>query len=245
MKAYNAQPDIVKTFRNGLVDLINQNDFYQLLGADMAVEPSKVEEIANSISLKKISANHFEKLSEMIKHSQKACVTIVTEMGHGSGVIVSTDGYIMTAAHVVEGVHKLQIQLSEGLSFDAELVAFDKKSDIALLKMPGSGYRALPISEDSDLPLGEDVITIGTPAGIELGQSISKGIISGKRMIEDMAYVQANISVSPGNSGGPLLNEKGEIIGIISWKIVSEGVEGIGFAIPMDVALKKLNLSIR
>ena len=80
---------------------------------------------------------------------------------------------------------------------------------------------------------------------MELGQSVAKGILSGKRKIKDKIYIQTDMAVSPGNSGGPLLNEKGEIIGIVQRKIVDEGVEGIGFAIPIDKAIEILNIELR
>src|SRR5690606_14417458 len=118
------------------------------------------------------------------------------------------------------------------------------ENDIALLKVQGRGFRALPISEDNEYQLGAEVITIGTPADVELGQSISKGILSGKRKKDDKIYWQVDMAVSPGNSGGPLMNTKGEIIGIIQSKIVLEGVEGIGFALPIGKVKEVFNIQL-
>jgi serine protease Do len=125
------------------------------------------------------------------------------------------------------------------------LVAENKKRDVALLKVVGNGYRALPINLDDNInKVGADVIAIGTPQDISLGQSVTKGIISGKRVFEDLQYIQTDVSINSGNSGGALINNNGEVIGIIVSKLIGSGVEGLGFAIPINSALQDLNIQI-
>jgi S1-C subfamily serine protease len=133
---------------------------------------------------------------------------------------------------------------SDGLKQQAVIRSFDLENDVVLLEISGSGYRALPIGRSDSLSLGDEVITIGTPADLSLGQSVARGILSGKRMFEDIVYLQTDMAVSPGNSGGPLLNSKGEIVGIIQRKVVMSGVEGIGFAIPIERAASILRIQM-
>jgi S1-C subfamily serine protease len=90
--------------------------------------------------------------------------------------------------------------------------------------------------------MGDEVITIGTPADLLLGQSVARGIVSGKRRFDDLVYLQTDMAVSPGNSGGPVINSKGEIIGLVQGKIIGKGVEGICFAIPIERALQVLRI---
>ena len=181
----------------------------------------------------------------MIQYASTSCVTIITDGGHGSGVIINDNGYVMTAYHVVDGANKIDVKFSHGLKLKATLVAYDYPNDVAILDITGEGFQALPLNTKDNSGLGINVLTIGTPAELELGQSVAKGILSGKRKIKEKIYIQTDMAVSPGNSGGPLLNEKGEIIGIVQRKIVDEGVEGIGFAIPVDKAIEVLNIELR
>lgn len=116
--------------------------------------------------------------------------------------------------------------------------------DAALLQLEGASANPLPLGSTDKVEIGEDVWVIGTPSDTELGQSISKGILSGKRVMNEKSYLQTDASVSPGNSGGPLINQKGEILGLVNAKIISRGTEGVGFAIPIDVVLEKLGVVV-
>lgn len=203
-----------------------------------------IEVPAEKTSLKVVTLPKFETNPEMIQYATQACVTVSTDAGHGSGVIVSDDGLVITAAHVVEGVNRLNVIFSNGVELEAKVLVQDSKYDVALLKVPGSKYKALPIGKGLSTGLGEEAITIGTPSDIELGQSISKGIISGKRKHDEVLYIQTDVAVSPGNSGGPLLNTKGQIIGIIERKLIGNGIEGVGFALPIETALRQLGLVV-
>ena len=118
----------------------------------------------------------------------------------------------------------------------------DKTSDLALLRVDGSGFVPLKLAIGKAAELGEDIHAIGTPLDKNFGQTITKGIISGSRTVEGEKYLQIDASVNAGNSGGPLLNASGEVIGIVNAKVAKAGVEGIGFAIPIEVAIAKLNL---
>lgn len=247
LSRFNKYPDNLMVFEEALYEFLRNSAFNELLNnSEVSIDYAMTSD--SSSNEQRIITNpvipDFERLSDMIKFANPACVTIITDGGFGSGVVINSEGYVLSAYHVVEGVNQIDVKFSNGLTLNADIIAYDSTNDIVMLDINGSGFPALPVSTAKDVPLGEEVITIGTPASIDLGQSIAKGLVSGKRLIEDRVYLQADIAVSPGNSGGPLLNAKGEIVGIVQSKIVTEGVEGIGFALPMDKALEMLNLKV-
>jgi len=116
--------------------------------------------------------------------------------------------------------------------------------DLALLKLTASELKTLTFANSDEADIGDEVYAVGTPSDLELGQTITKGIISGKRTLENINYIQSDVSISPGNSGGPLLNDKGQIIGITTMKMIGKGIEGIGFSIPSNIVLEMLNITI-
>ncbi|MBK1644186.1 serine peptidase [Thiocapsa imhoffii] len=158
----------------------------------------------------------------------------------GSGFIVSSDGFILTNAHVVEGAEEIIVRTSDRREFLATLVGTDKRSDIALIKMDAEGLPAVKIGSSKELKVGEWVLAIGSPFGFE--SSATAGIVSAKgRSLPSENYIpfiQTDVAINPGNSGGPLFNLDGEVVGINS-QIYSRtgGFMGLSFAIPIDVAM--------
>jgi len=159
----------------------------------------------------------------------------------GSGFIVSADGYILTNAHVVEDADEVTVRLTDQREFKAKVVGADRRSDIALLKIPAKGLPVVNIGDSSKLEVGEWVVAIGSPFGFT--NSVSQGIVSAKgRSLpgEDIVpFIQTDVPVNPGNSGGPLFNMNGEVVGVNS-QIYSRsgGYMGLSFAIPIDLAMK-------
>jgi serine protease Do len=159
----------------------------------------------------------------------------------GSGFIVSTDGVILTNAHVVDDADEVTVRLNDRREFKAKILGADKKTDVAVLKIDATGLPAVPIGSPEHLKVGEWVLAIGSPFGFD--STVTAGIVSAKgRSLPDDSYVpfiQTDVAVNPGNSGGPLFNLKGEVIGINS-QIYSRsgGYMGISFAIPIDFAMK-------
>lgn len=163
----------------------------------------------------------------------------VTE-GAGSGVIVTSDGYIATNNHVIEGSRKITVRLSNGEDYEAELIGRDSKADIAVIKIDASGLQPVVFGNSDELQVGELAVAIGNPLG-KLGGSVTEGIISAlSRSIEIdghmMTLLQTSAAVNPGNSGGGLFNNYGEMIGIVNAKSSGSDIEGIGFAIPANLA---------
>jgi len=161
--------------------------------------------------------------------------------GMGSGFILSPDGLILTNAHVVAGAAEVTVKLTDKREYRAKVLGVDRPTDVALLKIDARNLPTVRIGEPSELKVGEWVAAIGSPFGFE--STVTSGIVSAKwRSLPDGAYVpfiQTDVAVNPGNSGGPLFNMKGEVIGINS-QIYSRtgGYQGLSFAIPIDVAVK-------
>ncbi len=161
---------------------------------------------------------------------------------YGSGVIMTSDGYILTNAHVVQGTEKIKITLYDGREFDATLVGADEKTDVAVVKIDATGLPAATFGDSSTVMVGEDAYVIGNPLGEELAFSLTCGHISAVERELDiqgtyMGLMQCDAAVSPGNSGGPLINAQGLVIGLVNAKISSSDTEGIGFAVPINKAL--------
>jgi serine protease Do len=158
----------------------------------------------------------------------------------GSGFVIDPEGYIVTNNHVIDNADEIKVKLSNGKSFDAEVVGRDSKTDLALIKISGSnGLRPLPLGDSAALRVGTWVLAIGSPFGLE--QTVTAGIVSAKgRAIGAGPYddfIQTDASINPGNSGGPLLNLRGQVVGI-NTAIMSRGGgnDGVGFAIPVNLA---------
>jgi S1-C subfamily serine protease len=244
---YYQNKNLLSSYESTLMDLFNDPKFIELIKNSKKTSTSTDNAPASEalkMVISPIKTPAFKNQSEMIKHASEGCVTIVTDAGHGSGVIFDARGYILTAYHVLEGVNKIKVVFASGIELDAVLVSSSPKNDLAIIKIPGKGFKALALAAD-EVTLGDEVLTIGTPADVDLGQSIAKGMISGKRSIEELVYLQINMAVSPGNSGGPLINDKGEIIGIIQKKMVGKGIEGIGFAVPVETIKTALNIEVK
>lgn len=158
--------------------------------------------------------------------------------GAGSGVIISTDGYILTNYHVIEGASTITVTLRNGNSYPATLVGVDDNLDVALLKIEETNLSPATFGDSSSLKVGETAVAIGNPLG-QLGGTVTNGIISAlDRDItidgKTKKLLQTNAAINPGNSGGGLFNDKGQLIGLVVAKSSGEEIEGLGFAIPIN-----------
>lgn len=168
--------------------------------------------------------------------------------GSGSGIIISTDGYILTNNHVVEDVSSYTVQVSttdpksgtvSTQDYDAELVGTDSDTDIAILKIKASGLQAAVLGDSDNLHLGDDVVIIGNPMGLQT--SVSKGVVSGlKRQISSnnraLPSIQTDAAINSGNSGGAMFNMYGEVVGVVNEKLINDYSENLGFAITINEA---------
>ena len=167
------------------------------------------------------------------------------ESGAGSGVIISSDGYILTCAHVVSGASQITVTIGD-TDYTATVVGEDDTSDVAVLKIDATGLTPATVGDSDSLSVGDSVLAVGNPLG-ELGGTVTSGIVSalnrsvtiqGTSSTNTMSLIQMDASVSPGNSGGGLFNMNGELVGIVNAKSSDSDAEGLGFAIPVNDAVK-------
>ena len=170
--------------------------------------------------------------------------------GEGSGIIIDSNGYIVTNSHVIGDSSKYDVTVitSDGTTYEAKVVGYDVRSDLAVLKVDATGLPECELGDSSQLVLGDYVIAIGNPGGRQFAGSVTMGIVSGVDRIIDtentestsaMRYIQTDAAINPGNSGGALVNMYGQVIGINTSKIAATGYEGMGFAIP-SVKVKEI-----
>jgi len=203
----------------------------------------KLPEAVNTQVLKEpVSLSSPKSWAEVIQQAKKSVVLIKTPQSTGSGFIISPDGMIITNRHVVHDLTEVEVVFNSTVSQKASVVKRGTiPLDIAILKIEGNNQDYLRLADSNNCAEGEDVMAIGAPYA--LSETVTKGIISNcnRRMkdeFEDITYIQTDASVSPGNSGGPLLNKNGEVIGMLTWKIIRRGSEGLNFAIASNVISK-------
>lgn len=165
----------------------------------------------------------------------------VTENGEGSGIVFTSDGYIVTNNHVVEGSDKIEVVSSSGKRYTALKIGRDARTDLAVIKIKANGLKTASFGNSAVCRVGEKVVAIGNPSGLKLAGSVTQGIISAVNRDIDvgngpMNLLQTDAAINPGNSGGALVDMKGMVIGINSAKISGQGYEGIGFSIPISSA---------
>ena len=160
------------------------------------------------------------------------------QQGAGSGVILSEDGYILTCYHVIENANTITVATREGQTYEAVMVGGDKSEDIAIIKVEAEGLTPAVMGDSSQLQVGSPVVAIGNPLG-QLGGTVTAGVVSALERqvtIDDETFnvIQTDAAINGGNSGGGLFNAKGELIGLVNAKAESIGVEGLGFALPLN-----------
>lgn len=180
-----------------------------------------------------------------IKNGVKAVVTVITNEGHGSGCGISSDGYILTNAHVISNSDSsLNVQLADLSIHKAKLVSINPIKDLALLKIDTVLAFYFGLNKQPKIEIGDEAYTIGAYNIGDYSIGIAKGIISSKRKLDGIDFIQTDATINSGNSGGAFINSKGELLGVITAKMVGKGVEGIGFVIPNDQILGSLNIEL-
>lgn len=170
----------------------------------------------------------------------------IESTGVGSGVIFKSDGYIVTNNHVIEGAREIIVSLADGRTVNAELVGADDMTDIAVVKVDAKDLPTATFGNSDEVVVGEPAIAIGNPMGLEFQGSVTVGVISALNRTLELSdrrvkLFQTDAAISPGNSGGALVNADGEIIAINSAKLAADGVEGMGFAIPINTVQLIIN----
>jgi len=237
----------------------SMNETYTELRSNQLELSSKINELRENLEstqtslneqLAELKASTSSDFSEIIEDSIPSVVTVVTDVSQGTGFIINDDGYIVTNAHVLYGAHYAKALTADKLVINAQLIGANLNLDVALLKIPGN-YESLKLGNSDNVKIGEKVIAIGNPLGLSF--SVTEGIVSGINRAGPnnlQAYIQTDVALNPGNSGGPLINRDGEVIGINNFKI--GGGEGLGFALESNyvkeavegITLDTLNVTI-
>lgn len=176
---------------------------------------------------------------DTLQSATNSVVSIFAGEAMGSGVLISPEGYILTNHHVAGSSGQVRIRWKDGTDTVGEIMRSDRRRDVALIKTE-TRAEALPIRR-APPQLGETVFAIGTPLRKEFSSTLTRGVVSGNRIIEGLAFIQSDVAVDHGNSGGPLLDEKGQVVAITEWGYAPDGVShNLNFFIPIDDALKAL-----
>ena len=183
-----------------------------------------------------------------IETALAATVTIIVAgpdgQGHGSGFVVSRDGTIVTAAHVIEGMTSAIVRFPNGEELNVEdVVAIDGAKDFAIVRVAGFDLSTMPLGNADDVSVGQRVIAIGAPADPTLAGTVSDGLVSSERMWDGTRMLQISVPVSPGSSGGPVMTEQGEVIGLVVSGITEDDAQNLNFALPINYVVEKLSLS--
>lgn len=220
--------------QNSLLEFLNKNEVQ--IELSKKTEPNKENE--DTLFLQK-QHTFASSLNEVVKSS----VTIKNSKGHGSGFFITKEGYVITNYHVIKDNEVYTVITNEGKEYDAKVVRTSRERDLALLKI-NTTKPILPInvSLDEEIELAQDIYVVGTPTSQDLSQTISRGIVSGIRKKDDLKLIQTDASINSGNSGGPIVNKSGELIGVVSSKLKGFGIEGVAFGIPAYEILDVLNL---
>lgn len=232
-----------------------------MIGAYLISQTVSVEQVVKNITTSELVENSISSSVDKVYNSTVVITAYAKGklISTGTGFIYKKSGkfaYIMTNNHVIDGADSVQIDFNDNdKKIDAKIVGGDKYADIAVLTIDDSDdYKIVEIGDSESLKLGDTIFTVGTPMGANYKGTVTKGILSGKDRMVDvsvttsaaadyyMKVLQIDAAVNPGNSGGPLCDVSGNVIGVISLKIVENTVEGMGFAIPIEDALKYANL---
>jgi serine protease Do len=228
----------LNAFRSATRNLLSEQGFYNAVTSSEVIKARTDGPKTLKFERVKLLA---EPLTKNITKLRTAVATIVSDRGSGSGFFVNKDGYLLTNQHVVGSSKFVKVKLSTGRDLIGEVTRSDKARDIALIKTEQIAVQPMGI-RDSEPNIGEEVYVLGSPLGDKFNTTLTKGILSGYRTMNEQRYLQSDASILPGDSGGPLLDAEGAVIGITVAGLGAKGMAGMNFFIPIGDALAKLGV---
>ncbi len=234
---FKVSPEGPSIIRNEIIDEITDDDIKEHLIQNDSPISDGAKTTDGALTVKQISQKVRASVVGVTCQSSQS----FSSSSVGSGIIMSADGYIITNNHVIEGMTTITVVLDDGTNYPARLIGTDARTDLAVIKVDAKDLPAAEFGDSDKLEQGDPAIAIGNPAGLQLQNTVTSGIISAINrdiVIEDrtMTLIQTDASINPGNSGGPLVNEFGQVIGINTVKVGISYYEGLGFAIPINTA---------
>ena len=244
--AEHAPGNYPRLIQNGIREnmraLIASDEFRSVVLAPAAKPDLKAVERANLVLAGSLNAK-----AAKISDAVGSVVLIESGGGHGSGFLVSSDGYVMTAQHVVGADKHVKIRWPDGLERDGEVIRSDKRRDVAIIKTDSRGRPPLALRRETPQP-GDTVFAIGAPLDVKFQSTVTRGVASANRILDGFSFIQSDVTISPGNSGGPLLDEKGQVLGICDLTFRPGGRDeptGINYFVPIRDALDFLSAEQR
>lgn len=238
---------ISRAFVSAARNLLADSRFHDLIaGASPGTTKAAAPPIA--VAYERRPARREKDFESIVSDSRMSVVTVFAGDAMGSGFVISRDGYLLTDEHVVGSVRTVRVKFVTGREVDGEVVRVDRRRDVALIKLENDVYPYLPLGVSSLVRPGADVFAIGTPLAESFGQTVTKGIVSGYGEEDGMRILRSDVSVHRGNSGGPLLDEKGVVVGlsVSGFMLMPEGVGvGLNAFIPIEEALDALSIERR
>ncbi|KAB1063918.1 S1C family serine protease [Salibacter halophilus] len=230
-----------KPYAIAIEDAITYN-FYKFFDSDEVQNQLKIQDTTNNLIAKE-KINHTRKQINSLDDAIQSTVTILAgDDYHASGFVVGEEGYILTNYHVAEfDLHNLTVIDHEGEKLPARVVQFNEGYDLCLIKIDKPFDKTFRLSNVNGLTVGENIYSIGTPQNKQLSQTLSNGIVSGERKVEGVDFIQTDVSVNKGSTGGPLLRDNGDLLGVVSNKVYDYSVQGLGFAIRNNMINSFLN----
>jgi len=212
-------------------------EFQQAINKPPGLAPQPASQSAQPVALLGAKAARQMQVADAVG----SVVLILSGGGHGSGFLVSTDGMLVTAEHVVGSDKYVKIRWSDGLEGVGEVIRTDKRRDVALIKTDPRGRQPLALRREAPQP-GDTVFAIGAPIDPKLQNTVTRGVVSANRILDGFSFIQSDVTVDPGNSGGPLLDEQGRVLGFTDKGLRSaEAPTGLNFFVPIDDALRFLS----
>ena len=224
--------------RNGIVESVNelrQENRYQI-GEIVKSISTQRKDFENEINLLKSTQSDF---SAVIEDAVKKVVTVSTDVSSATGFVVAENGYIVTNYHVISDSSIINVNTYDGKGYSAEVIGTDSEKDIAILKA-NLNIEPFVLANSNEIPVGEEVIAIGNPLGLAF--TVTRGIVSAVHRTGPnglVAYIQTDVTLNPGNSGGPLINKDGEVIGMNNFKVGD--AEALGFALESNILAESIN----
>lgn len=234
----NYETDAMKdALEEGMYKFMNSTKFSNKI-KEISIQNETMQNKVDSLIIP-LSSSYVSNMEDAIKST----VTIISKSKFGSGFFVSSNGYILTNYHVIADTADLKVGFADGTKLPAKVVSVSKIADVAVIKVEKGEYLPFKLVNAKNYKLGKDIFVIGTPSAQDLSQTVSKGIISAVRNVEGgMKLIQTDAAINKGNSGGPMIDKEGNLIGIVNSKLIGEGIEGVAFSIPSAVFFKYLNI---